>query len=100
MRRLTIFLLLILSLLAKAQPWTPVDEHRYNDETIVYAELWSHGFGVSDGSFNYIVGAFIDGECRAIANTSYINRTILYTLRVVGDRDTDRNILVSAKNLN
>ena len=95
MKRLTFFLAMTLScLFAKAQDWTPVDEYRYNDETIVYARL-ATGDDVADNDpSRFRVGAFIDGECRGTANaTQGENGTYIYVVRVHGDSD-DAELLI------
>ncbi len=93
MRTYTFLLtLLIAAVSAVAQDWQPVDEHKYNDETIVYATLWDREVRLSENDLYYIVGVFIDGECRALARSGYsYGNPFLYTLRVVGDREADKN---------
>ncbi len=93
MRTYTFLLtLLIAAVSAVAQDWKPVDEHKYNDETIVYATLWDREVRLSENDLYYIVGVFIDGECRALARSGYsYGNPFLYTLRVVGDREADKN---------
>ena len=97
MKRLTFFLAMTLScLFAKAQDWTPVDEYRYNDETIVYARLATGDDVVDNDPSRFSVGAFIDGECRGTANaTQGENGTYIYVVRVHGDSDDDHDKSIS-----
>lgn len=74
-----------------AQPWTPVDEHQYNDETVVYASVWNRNTVLDNGSDRYTVAAFIDDECRAVAvPTQGTDGKYLFLMRVYGDRENDK----------
>ena len=96
MRINTIILLFLLSLHAKAQSWTPVDEYFYNDETIVYARLSTGDAAADNHPTRFVVGAFINGECRATADATLgDDGSYLYVLRVHGDRDSDRGKIIS-----
>lgn len=85
----TILAMLFVCLTVAAQSWTPVDERQYDDETIVYASLWNRGSRVKDNGNKLEVAAFIDGECRAVAEASSTGDGLLFVLRVVGSRNTD-----------
>lgn len=99
MRIYTLLLLFLLTTFpVAAQTWTPVDEYRYNDETIVYARLSTGNVRSDNNPTRYTVGAFIDGECRATANATLgDDGTYLYVLRVHGDREGDHDKAISFK---
>ena len=90
MRRLTLLIsLLCLVLEAVGQSWTVSDPYAYNDETVVYATLLSN---VSeDPMTDFIVGAFIDEECRGEATqpTTGADGSQFFILRVHGDQQDD-----------
>jgi len=89
MRRLTILLAFFaLALLAEAQRWPNVDLRRYNDETIVYVAL---SYSTDEPLDSWIVGAFIDKECRGEAAEPSVgpDGSKVFVLRVHGDRDAD-----------
>ena len=92
MKRLIYTLAMSLTcLFARAQSWTPVDDHRFNDETIVYARLATGDATADNAPDRYRVGAFIDGECRGAAYATLgDDGRYLYVVRVHGDRDLDR----------
>ncbi len=74
-----------------SQPWTPVDDHQYNDETVVYASVWNRSTALDDGSDRYTVAAFIDDECRAVAvPTRGTDGKYFFLMRVYGDREEDK----------
>ena len=88
------FLIAVVS--AVAQPWTPVDENKYNDETVVYVRLSTGDANADNHPTLYTVGAFIDGECRATAKATLgDDGYYLYVVRVHGDHDTDMGKLIS-----
>lgn len=89
MRRLTTTLaFLALTLLMQAQVWTMVDVRQYNDETIVYATISND---LDDSIDEWMLAAFIDGECRAEAREPSVgvDGSLFFILRVYGDRDAD-----------
>ena len=92
MRTYTLLLTILISALsAVAQPWPHLDEHKYNDETIVYVRLSTGDTSADNAPARYCVGAFIDGECRGTADATLgDDGTYLYVVRVHGDRDDDR----------
>ena len=78
---------------ARAQSWSgtePTDD-AYNHETVIYANLTTNLTGT-----NFIVGAFVDGECRASASPDIdptgapMPGAPLFTLRVKGDISADQ----------
>lgn len=91
MRTYTFLLTILISVVsAVAQTWTPVDEHKYNDETIVYVRLSTGDTSADNDPSRYCVGAFIDGECRGTADAILgDNGTYLYVVRVRGAADSD-----------
>lgn len=89
MRRLTYFLALFaIFVQTHAQAWTTVDARQYKDETIVYASLDAASTSTPT---DWVVGAFINGECRAEATmpSTGPDGSQIFVLRVCGDRDTD-----------
>ena len=89
MRRLTYFLALFaIFVQTHAQVWTTVDARQYKDETIVYASLDAASTSTPT---DWVVGAFINGECRAEATmpSTGLDGSQIFVLRVCGDRDTD-----------
>ena len=78
-----------------AQSWRPVDGS-YNHETVVYATI-SSNVDVA----NFVMGAFISGECRALAyaeaDPTGAGGPLLWTLRVLGDKTDDLNKTISFK---
>lgn len=91
MRRLTTTLtVFLITVLTHAQVWTMVDARQYNDETIVYAAIYA---GSTDSPDEWMVGAFIDQECRGEATSPAVgpDGSRFFILRVYGDHDADRN---------
>lgn len=99
MKRLAYILAMsLISLFAMAQGWPPVDEHRYNDETIVYARLSTGDDAIDNIPARFCVGVIIDGECRGMSDATLgENGGYLYVLRVHGDRDSDHGKSLSFK---
>ena len=94
MRRLSLsvlFLALALGLHAQSW-WTAPDRHQYNDETVVYAALQLETWSSNYCNSHYRVAAFIDDECRAIADApeTHNDGSSVFVLRVLGDRDSDK----------
>lgn len=79
-----------------AQSWSAPEEGAYNHETVVYANIVSN----VDAS-NFVLGAFIEGVCRASASAEYSEPTgggdIVWTLRVQGDKTGDLGKNISFK---
>lgn len=63
-------------------PWT-VDKHAYPDVMCVTADLYDKDVRTTAGK--YLVGAFVDGECRGIG--CYVDNTIF--LSVYGDKNVE-----------
>ena len=72
--------------------WTPLDRHRYNDETVVYAALELNNWSASYSNQHYRLAAFIDDECRAVADAPVAGEdgSLVFVLRVTGDRSADK----------
>ena len=72
--------------------WTPLDRHRYNDETVVYAALELNNWSASYCNQHYRLAAFIDDECRAVADAPVVceDGSSVFVLRVAGDRSADK----------
>lgn len=97
MRRLkTTLTILTVALLTHAQSWTAVSPHLYNDETIVYATISND---LDDSIDEWMLAAFIDGECRAEAHEPSVgvDGSLFFILRVYGDRDADKGKPVTFK---
>ena len=84
-----ILTLLWLTRCAFSQSWGVVDPFAYNDETVVYATLSSNV--ESDPMSDFVLGAFIDGTCRAEAVSPVLGRdgAAFFILRVGGDKSAD-----------
>lgn len=82
---------------AFAQDWQVVSPYAYNDETVVYATLLSNVPG--DPMSDFVVAAFIDGECRAEAATPSmgVDGSQFFILRVRGDQTDDRGKTITFK---
>lgn len=63
-------------------PWT-VDKHAYPDVMCVTADLYDKDVRTTAGE--YLVGAFVDGECRGVG--CYVDNTIF--LSVYGDKNVE-----------
>ncbi len=91
MKKFLLPLLLSLPVAVMAQHWTPKTTADYPDETIVYAMVNINGVDAT-ASDALELAAFLGTECRADDNApaTSANR-LIYTLRVVGDRQTEEN---------
>ena len=80
-----ILTLLWLTRCAFSQSWGVVDPFAYNDETVVYATLSSNV--ESDPMSDFVLGAFIDGTCRAEDVSPVLGRdgAAFFIMRVGGD---------------
>lgn len=94
MRRLQLIIASMIAVLGvQAQSWwTPLDRHRYNDETVVYAALELNNWSASYCNQHYRLAAFIDDECRAVADSPVVceDGSSVFVLRVAGDRSADK----------
>ena len=94
MRRLQLIIASMIAVLGvQAQSWwTPLDRHRYNDETVVYAALELNNWSASYSNQHYRLAAFIDDECRAVADAPVAGEdgSSVFVLRVAGDRSADK----------
>ncbi len=73
-----------------AQDWQVADPYAFNDETVVYATLQSNV--PTDPQTDFVLAAFIDGECRAEARTPVVgvDGSRFFILRVKGDQTSDK----------
>lgn len=80
-----------------SQDWLVVSPYAYNDETVVYATLQSNVPG--DPMTDFVVAAFIDGECRAEAVTpsTGVDGSQFFILRVRGDQTDDKGKTITFK---
>lgn len=80
-----------------SQDWLVVSPYAYNDETVVYATLQSNVPG--DPMTDFVVAAFIDGECRAEAATPSmgVDGSQFFILRVRGDQTDDKGKTITFK---
>lgn len=80
-----------------SQDWLVVSPYAYNDETVVYATLQSNVPG--DPMSDFVVAAFIDGECRAEAATPSmgVDGSQFFILRVRGDQTDDKGKTITFK---
>jgi len=92
MRKLTILLAFFATALsAWSQGWTVADRRMFDDETMVYARLVDQTNGQAVATDEWMVGAFIGGECRGEATHFETGPDGLpyYVLRVFGDHAAD-----------
>lgn len=80
-----------------SQDWLVVSPYAYNDETVVYATLQSNV--PDDPMTDFVVAAFIDGECRAEAVTpsTGVDGSQFFILRVRGDQTDDKGKTITFK---
>ena len=94
---LSLFILAVTKVAAQL-PWTPVDEYKYNDETIVYVRISTGDTSADNDPSRFCVGGFIEGECRGVADATLGDEGYyLYVVRVRGDRDSDNGKTISFK---
>lgn len=89
------FFLLCNTLWLLAQSWTAEDPFKYNDETVVYATIQSNV--PSDPMTDFVVAAFVDGECRVEARepVTGVDGSQFFILRVRGDQPADLGKAIS-----
>jgi hypothetical protein len=80
-----------------SQDWLVVSPYAYNDETVVYATLQSNVPG--DPMTDFVVAAFIDGECRAeaVMPSTGVDGSQFFILRVRGDQTDDKGKTITFK---
>jgi hypothetical protein len=91
----TLAMLLSFSGASFAQSWSSPGDGTYNHETFVHVTVTSNA-----DVANFVLGAFIAGECRATATAEYPttgNGTPLWTLRVWGDKAADLGKTINFK---
>jgi len=85
MKKLVLLLLMLLPMVGMhAQGWTSPSNNDFTASTVVYATLQTN---LDKPLTNFTVGAFVNDECRAVAEVSESGKSagILYMLRVWGD---------------
>ena len=98
MRRLSYLITLLCFVVqAVAQSWQSPAPRAYSDETVVYATIQSNV--VSDPMSDFMVAAFIDGECRAEATQPVVGAdgSQFFILRVGGEQPADLGKPISFK---
>lgn len=96
MKKLLFTLAMLLSFVGAsfAQSWSSPEDGTYNHETPVYVTVTSNA-----DVANFVLGAFIAGECRATATAEYPtgSATPLWTLVVQGDKAADLGKTINFK---
>lgn len=96
MKKLLFTLAMLLSFVGAsfAQSWSSPGDGTYNHETPVYVTVTSNA-----DVANFVLGAFIAGECRATATAEYPtgSATPLWTLVVQGDKAADLGKTINFK---
>ena len=97
MKKVFSLLVLVLATVSTyAQSWQGKEpgETDFNSSTVVYARLTTN---LNIEKPNFVIGAFIDGECRASVLPTATATSQLYTIRVWGDRSRDKGKTIPFK---
>ena len=84
--------LMLVGMSAWAQGWTVESGNEFHAATVVHAQVNANGVEQISG---IEIAAFIDGKCRAVSTiaTRTESGVCLYTLRVLGDAESENNDL-------
>ncbi|MCQ2095195.1 MAG: hypothetical protein MJY59_00430 [Bacteroidaceae bacterium] len=91
-------LLPFVAIAAQTNHWTPKGNQDYSAETAVFIRVYVGGRVIGNGSQQTLeLGAFINGECRAMKTSKEANTQNVITMRVAGNPETELNQTVSFK---